>query len=124
MLSYEGRPPSHRVVPSARPNPTPISNVDRGHHQQRDQSERRRHIWIITGPAGCGKTTVAKYIAEQLDLPYIEGDEVRSRIYVLLLLLLYGREATAQKRRCGREIRLAAGDPVLCTSRVDLGLDS
>ncbi|KAF2088864.1 carbohydrate kinase [Saccharata proteae CBS 121410] len=34
-----------------------------------------RHIWIVTGPAGCGKSTVAKFIAEQLNTPYIEGDE-------------------------------------------------
>ncbi|KAK4988919.1 hypothetical protein LTR66_007200 [Elasticomyces elasticus] len=33
-----------------------------------------RHIWIITGPAGCGKTTVAEYVAGQLSLPYLEGD--------------------------------------------------
>ncbi|KAL1306910.1 hypothetical protein AAFC00_005553 [Neodothiora populina] len=33
-----------------------------------------RHIWIVTGPAGCGKTTVAGYLSEQLQLPYLEGD--------------------------------------------------
>jgi gluconokinase len=36
------------------------------------------HIWIITGPAGCGKTTVAKYLAKELSLPYVEGDDVWS----------------------------------------------
>lgn len=35
-----------------------------------------RHIWIITGPAGCGKSTVAMHIANSLQLPYVEGDEV------------------------------------------------
>jgi len=35
------------------------------------------HIWLVTGPAGCGKSTVAKYLASTLHLPYIEGDEVR-----------------------------------------------
>jgi gluconokinase len=34
------------------------------------------HIWIITGPAGCGKTTVAQYLARELSLPYVEGDDV------------------------------------------------
>jgi predicted AAA+ superfamily ATPase len=34
------------------------------------------HIWLVTGPAGCGKSTVAKYLADSLNLPYIEGDEV------------------------------------------------
>lgn len=35
-----------------------------------------RHIWIVTGPAGSGKTTVAEYLANQFGLPYIEGDKV------------------------------------------------
>ena len=35
-----------------------------------------RHMWIITGPAGCGKSTVAQYLANELSLPYIEGDDV------------------------------------------------
>ncbi|KAI5926845.1 P-loop containing nucleoside triphosphate hydrolase protein [Camillea tinctor] len=33
------------------------------------------HIWLVTGPAGCGKSTVAKHLSEALNLPYIEGDE-------------------------------------------------
>src|SRR5882757_4682397 len=38
--------------------------------------ENIEHIWIITGPAGCGKTTVAQHLASELSLPYIEGDDV------------------------------------------------
>jgi gluconokinase len=34
-----------------------------------------KHVWIITGPAGSGKTTVAKYLATELCLPYVEGDD-------------------------------------------------
>ena len=34
------------------------------------------HIWLVTGPAGCGKSTVAQFIAKAMNLPYIEGDEV------------------------------------------------
>lgn len=34
------------------------------------------HIWLVTGPAGTGKTTLATFLATQLDVPYIEGDEV------------------------------------------------
>jgi gluconokinase len=37
-----------------------------------------QHIWYITGPAGCGKSTVAQYIASSLGLPFKEGDNVRS----------------------------------------------
>ena len=34
------------------------------------------HIFLVTGPAGCGKTTVAQYLAEQMKAPYVEGDDV------------------------------------------------
>lgn len=37
---------------------------------------RHHHIWLVTGPAGCGKTTVAQHLSKSLNLPYIEGDEV------------------------------------------------
>lgn len=36
------------------------------------------HVWLVTGPAGCGKTTVAQHVANRLNLPYIEGDDVSS----------------------------------------------
>ena len=36
------------------------------------------HILIVTGPAGCGKSTVAKYLADRYGFDYIEGDEVSS----------------------------------------------
>ncbi|ETN36430.1 uncharacterized protein HMPREF1541_08708 [Cyphellophora europaea CBS 101466] len=32
-------------------------------------------IFVVGGPAGCGKTTVASYLAEQLGAPYLEGDD-------------------------------------------------
>lgn len=42
-------------------------------------SPPQRHMWIITGPAGCGKTTVAQFLAKELSIPYIEGDDVSGR---------------------------------------------
>jgi hypothetical protein len=39
----------------------------------------RHHILIVTGPAGCGKSTVAKLLADRYAFNYIEGDEVRSQ---------------------------------------------
>lgn len=35
-----------------------------------------QHIWVITGPAGCGKTSVAEFLHETYSLPYLEGDTV------------------------------------------------
>ncbi|RYO80201.1 hypothetical protein DL766_001272 [Monosporascus sp. MC13-8B] len=38
-------------------------------------SPKYHHIWLVTGPAGCGKTTVAKHISSKLNVPYVEGDD-------------------------------------------------
>jgi gluconokinase len=38
--------------------------------------EQLQHIWIITGPAGSGKTTVAQNLEKALGLPFLEGDDV------------------------------------------------
>lgn len=38
---------------------------------------KHHHIWLVTGPAGCGKSTVAEFISSKLHMPYIEGDAVR-----------------------------------------------
>jgi gluconokinase len=40
-------------------------------------SAAHHHLWIVTGPAGCGKSTVGQFIAKSMNLPFIEGDEVR-----------------------------------------------
>ena len=39
-------------------------------------SSSYHHIWLVTGPAGCGKSTIAAYLAKTLEIPYIEGDKV------------------------------------------------
>lgn len=51
-------------------------------HQQKPSEPAKRHIFIITGPAGCGKSSVAKSLAQALDLPYIEGDDYHSEANV------------------------------------------
>lgn len=43
----------------------------------------RHHILIVTGPAGCGKSTIAKYLSDRYGFEYIEGDEVRLSCQVL-----------------------------------------
>ena len=53
------------------------SSLSNGKTNKYNQPEtQHHHIWLITGPAGCGKSTVAQFIAKTMDLPYIEGDEV------------------------------------------------
>ncbi|PYH99109.1 carbohydrate kinase [Aspergillus ellipticus CBS 707.79] len=34
-----------------------------------------QHIWVVTGPAGCGKSTVGKAIQQALGIPFLEGDD-------------------------------------------------
>lgn len=51
-------------------------------HKKKQSKPTSRHIFIITGPAGCGKSSVAKHLAQCLDLPYIEGDDYHSEANV------------------------------------------
>ncbi|KAK4117324.1 gluconokinase-like protein [Canariomyces notabilis] len=72
---------SHQSVPSTQTSvrlPTPnLSNgsVSNSVAVSNGSQEMGHHIWLVTGPAGCGKSTVAKYLSNALQLPYIEGDE-------------------------------------------------
>jgi gluconokinase len=40
------------------------------------------HIFIVTGPAGCGKSTVARFLAERYGFEYIEGDDYHPKANV------------------------------------------
>ncbi|KAG2419439.1 hypothetical protein HFD88_004235 [Aspergillus terreus] len=40
--------------------------------------EPTQHIWVVTGPAGCGKSTVGKGLANELHYPFLEGDDFHS----------------------------------------------
>jgi Cdc6-like AAA superfamily ATPase len=61
-------------IPSSKPNG--LSNGVSTVNKAPASSQKHHHIWLVTGPAGCGKTTIAQYLASQLNLPYIEGDSV------------------------------------------------
>lgn len=63
-------PPNPHHPPSP-PSPSP------------SPSKHLRHIWLIIGPAGCGKSTVAQFLASRLNLPYIEGDDVSLPLLLL-----------------------------------------
>ena len=88
MLSYNSsvgqRPSSSGAMPSSRQNipPSPKTTISNGVMGNGTTSAdgfpaKQQHIWLVTGPAGCGKSTVAKHIANALQFPFIEGDEVR-----------------------------------------------
>lgn len=42
---------------------------------QDGKSTKSHHIFLVTGPAGVGKSSVAEYLSNGLNFPYIEGDE-------------------------------------------------
>lgn len=64
--------PSFALLPSAAGSPIlPIAPSTIG-----VQRHPQRHLWLVFGPAGCGKTTVAERLANALSIPYIEGDQV------------------------------------------------
>lgn len=76
-------PTSPKIAASGSPATTTASVLSSGvtaaHGSNRPSGRGRvgncHHIWLVTGPAGCGKSTVAQYLANSLNLPYVEGDE-------------------------------------------------
>ncbi|KAK0627327.1 hypothetical protein B0T14DRAFT_134865 [Immersiella caudata] len=46
-----------------------------GDTAQTDKHHGHRWIWFATGPAACGKTTIAKALAEDLHFTFLEGDD-------------------------------------------------
>lgn len=40
-----------------------------------------QHIWVVTGPAGCGKSTVGNVLRTELGVPFLEGDDVSTSLY-------------------------------------------
>lgn len=95
MLSYDnhvsinGQPPAsptniatNRIAMVSSKQLRSAKNADRtmnGNMTKTPELQLRpahHHVWLVTGPAGCGKTTVAQHVASKLNLPYIEGDDV------------------------------------------------
>ena len=84
MLSYDnampvnGQEPAPSASVPAASSKTSSSATANGAAPAKSQSQKH-HIWLVTGPAGCGKTTVAEHLATALEVPYIEGDTVCRR---------------------------------------------
>lgn len=65
---------------------TPVSKSSLNHATapmwtQPPNPETVQHIWVVTGPAGCGKSTVGRGIQQALQIPFLEGDDVRCRLF-------------------------------------------
>ncbi|KAG0649942.1 Gluconate kinase [Hyphodiscus hymeniophilus] len=79
MLSYDNRAMAQSVTTTSDHlplSPTSSTTISSSMSSTTDQPKtKHHHIWLITGPAGCGKSTVAQFIAKAMNLPYIEGDE-------------------------------------------------
>lgn len=82
MLSYDSAMPNGQDQAAAAPLPSasvkPVVATAAGAVVANSQTQphQQHHLWLVTGPAGCGKTTVAEHLANALDIPYIEGDLV------------------------------------------------
>ncbi|EFZ00291.1 hypothetical protein MHUMG1_06406 [Metarhizium humberi] len=80
MLSYDSAMPNGQDQAAAAPLPSasvkPVAATAAGAVVANSQTQphQQHHLWLVTGPAGCGKTTVAEHLANALDIPYIEGD--------------------------------------------------
>ncbi|CAG8254863.1 unnamed protein product [Penicillium nalgiovense] len=83
MLSAGERPqPPHApivdpTVGKARimPDLTNGTNGTNGVPSSTPKPAEMQHIWIVTGPAGCGKSTVGNVLCTELAIPFLEGDD-------------------------------------------------
>lgn len=80
-MAQSAAPHPHSTTPPLSPVNQSIEVCDQ-HSSIRDQP---KHIWLLTGPAGCGKSTLGKYLANVLRVPFIEGDEVWNAFSSLFL---------------------------------------
>lgn len=83
MLSYDPPMPANKGkkdAPTSLPAGAPAAAAATSSTVPATNGEahayKHHHIWLVTGPAGCGKTTVAEHLSKALDMPYVEGDSV------------------------------------------------
>ncbi|KAJ5168265.1 gluconokinase [Penicillium canariense] len=66
------------IMPDLESNPGSSSNPSTLVHEKRPKPAHVQHIWVVTGPAGSGKSTVGNGLRKELGLPFLEGDDYHS----------------------------------------------
>jgi len=79
------------------------------------RTPQHRHMWVAAGPAGCGKSTVGQFLAEQLRVPYIEGDDVGRQTFKYDSL----RANSLQYHSPSNVAKMARGAPLTDEDRAD-----
>ncbi|RDW94150.1 gluconokinase [Aspergillus mulundensis] len=86
MLSASERNPTPVMDPS-RTKVSALNHNHTHHHTVPSASAQQQlanssmppqfiqHIWVVTGPAGSGKSTVGRYLEQELGVPFLEGDD-------------------------------------------------
>ncbi|KAJ5972182.1 Shikimate kinase [Penicillium vulpinum] len=79
MLSAGERSQPHATivdtVSKARIMPNIAANGTNGVTSSTSKPAQMQHIWVVTGPAGCGKSTVGNVLRTELGIPFLEGDD-------------------------------------------------
>ena len=74
--SLTSNPPSLSSSESVRPNGLSRTLSTTPEPGQKQTKPKIQRIWVIIGPAGSGKSTVSQKVRTDLDLPFLEGDDV------------------------------------------------
>lgn len=78
--------PTSAALPSIQPTTNGTSLQAANASKMAGQAGGHTHIFLVTGPAGCGKSSVAEYLANALNMPYIEGDSVCNALSAAVML--------------------------------------
>ncbi|CEO60158.1 hypothetical protein PMG11_04797 [Penicillium brasilianum] len=63
------------IMPNFDAKPNSSSNPANSIQETRPTPAHVQHIWIVTGPAGSGKSTVGNGLRLELGVPFLEGDD-------------------------------------------------
>lgn len=75
----------------------PHSYAPPSHPESESSGPHIQHIWVVTGPAGSGKSTVGEDINNALKLPFLEGDDVCAVLVTSILSII--KSQLSKKRR-------------------------